>query len=247
MNKVGLVEKDADYYVPEIFACYASSADSQSPSWIKAFHTVKNRRPCPPILFIGVWDTVGALGAPGLLGQLFNRNKYKYHDVGLSPPIQNAYHALAIDERRSPFKPNLWTRPQDWTGNLEQAWFAGVHCNVGGGYSPDGLANEALHWIVEKAESLGLEVDNSYLQFFRPCFNSTLNDSMTLGYRLLGEHTRPIGEHLGDGETLHRSALDRKGLPVCDYHATNLEQFLTRSVPVTPARTTRIPTGTPCP
>lgn len=247
MNKVGLVEKDADYYVPEIFACYAGNADSQSAAWIKAFHNVKNRRPCPPILFIGVWDTVGALGAPGLLGQLFNRNKYKYHDVGLNPHIQNAYHALAIDEHRTPFKPNLWTRPQGWTGKIEQAWFAGVHCNVGGGYSPDGLANEALHWIAEKAEQLGLELDDQYLQFFRPCFNSTLNDSMTLGYRLFGQLIRPIGEHLNDGETLHRSTLDRKALADCHYRATNLEQFLSTVGALTPASTARIATGIPCP
>ena len=45
-------------------------------------------------------------------------------------------------------------RPAGWTGNLVQAWFPGVHSNVGGGYSPDGLANEALHWVVEKAEAL---------------------------------------------------------------------------------------------
>ena len=104
---------------------------------------MKGGRPCPPIRFIGVWDTVGALGAPGMLGQLFNRDKYKYHDVGLNDKIQNAVHAVALDERRKPFAPSLWERPLGWTGQLVQAWFAGVHSNVGGGYSPDGLANEA--------------------------------------------------------------------------------------------------------
>lgn len=113
------------------------------------------------VRFIGVWDT--ALGAPGLLGQLFNKSKYGYHDVGLNPMIQNAYQALAVEEERKPFTPDLWTRPPDWPGSLEQTWFAGVHSNVGGGYSPDGFANEALHWIVEKVEGLGLEFDREYL------------------------------------------------------------------------------------
>src|SRR5207253_7515445 len=117
--------------------------------------------PCPPIRFIGVWDTVGALGAPGLLGQVFNSKKYLYHEVGLNPTIQNARQALAIDERRRPFAPNLWVRPANWGGHLAQAWFPGVHSNVGGGYTPDGLANEALHWIVEEAERLGLETDGA--------------------------------------------------------------------------------------
>jgi uncharacterized protein (DUF2235 family) len=96
-----------------------------TPAWDKAFHNVKDPRPCPPIKFIGVWDTVGALGAPGFLGQGFNKNKYQYHDIQLNQNIQNAYHALVIDERRNSFAPNLWTRTAGWRGTLEQAWFAG--------------------------------------------------------------------------------------------------------------------------
>ena len=101
MGQVGLIEKDDDYYVPEIYACYESSKGSGSPEWTEAFHNVHGTRPCPPIRFIGVWDTVGALGAPGLLGQVLNKKKYQYHDVGLNPAIQNAAQALAIDERRN--------------------------------------------------------------------------------------------------------------------------------------------------
>jgi uncharacterized protein (DUF2235 family) len=134
MNKFGLLQKGDDYCVPDLYACYESGQGSGTDAWTKAFQNVRNPRPCPPIKFIGVWDTVGALGAPGFLGQYLNNDKYKYHDVELNPNIQNAYHALAIDERRSPFTPNLWSRPPGWTGTLQQAWFAGVHCNVGGGY-----------------------------------------------------------------------------------------------------------------
>jgi uncharacterized protein (DUF2235 family) len=247
MNKIGLIEKDGDYYVPEIYACYESSKAAGSPEWTAAFHNIKRVRPCPPIRFVGVWDTVGALGAPGFLGQILNKNKYQYHDIGLTPEIENAYQALAIDERRKPFQPNIWTRPDEWVGKLEQAWFPGVHCNVGGGYSPDGLANEALHWIVEKAEGLGLELDNAYLEPFKPCFNSVLQDSMTLTYKAIGQHVRPIGENPGDGELLHQSALDRRRLPECNYHAPNLEAFLATGNSTIPARTTRVPTGVPCP
>lgn len=247
MNKVGLIGKDDDYYVPEIYACYESSKSEGSPEWTLAFHNVKDRRPCPPILFIGVWDTVGALGAPGFLGQIFNKTKYQYHDVTLNSNIRNAFHALAIDEQRKPFGPNIWSRPPGWTGTLEQAWFAGVHSNVGGGYSPDGLANEALHWVVEKAEKLGLEVDSHYLEHFLPCFNSVLQDSMTPVYRMMGLNIRPIGKQFADGEVVHQSAIDRKNLPQCAYTAGNLEAYLKKSVgQIAPANTTRIARGTPC-
>src|SRR5687768_3806420 len=202
MHKVGLIEKDDDYYIPEIYACYAENKGPGSKEWIKAFHNVQGTRPSPPVKFIGVWDTVGALGAPGFLGQVFHKDKYKYHDVELNPEIQNAYQALAIDEQRKPFTPSVWKRPSGWTGVLEQAWFAGVHSNIGGGYSPDGLANEALHWIVEKAEKLGLEFNNAYLSHFRPCFDSVLRDSMSAKYKIMGRHVRPVAASSADGATV---------------------------------------------
>jgi uncharacterized protein (DUF2235 family) len=246
MNKFGLLNKGDDYCVPDLYDCYESGQGPDTPEWTKAFRNVRNKRPCPPIKFIGVWDTVGALGAPGALGQIFNKNKYQYHDVQLNPNIQNAYHALAIDEHRAPFTPNLWTRPPGFAGTLQQAWFAGVHCNVGGGYSPDGLANEALHWMVEKAEGLGLEFDSGYLDPFKPCFNSLLQESKTGIYLALGDYVRPIGEHLADGEVLHRSALDRKNLAACNYHPQNLGALLDKGMPFTTVSTTRVPTGIPC-
>jgi uncharacterized protein (DUF2235 family) len=246
MKLIGLIEKDCDYFVPDLYACYEKRKGPGTPEWQYAHRHIPRTSACPTIRFIGVWDTVGALGAPGFLGQLFNKDKYQFHDVGLHPEIENAYQALAIDERRKPFMPSIWQRPSNWSGNLEQAWFAGVHSNVGGGYSPDGLANEALHWIVEKAEGLGLEFDHEYLVHFKPCFNSVLQDSMTAAYKVMGPHVRPIGQHLGDGERLHRSAIDRRNDAASNYHPVNLEAFLQAGGTALPATTTRVPTGVPC-
>lgn len=243
MRKVGIVDKEGDYYVPEMYICYENGAGEGSPEWTKAFHNVTTKRDCPPIKFIGVWDTVGALGAPGFLGQFINPSKYKYHDVALNDTIESAYQALAIDERRRPFKPDVWDRPAGWSGRLEQAWFAGVHSNIGGGYAPDGLANEALHWIVEKAEGLGLEVDHAYLQPFRPCFNARLHDSMTTMYRAMVPITREIGRHTVAGETVHQSTLDRLQLASCKY-SPRATAALKRLPVVT---TTRVSRGQPCP
>jgi len=247
MNKVGLIQKDDDYYVPEIYDCYEQNQGPGSAEWTKAFHNVHHTRPCPPIRFLGVWDTVGALGAPGWLGQVFNKGKYKYHDVNLNATIENACQALAIDERRKPFAPNLWTRPAGWRGRLEQAWFPGVHSNVGGGYAPDGLANEALQWMVEKAEALGLEFDTAYLSHFPPCFNSVLNNSMTAAYKAMGPFTRALGKHAADGEVIHQAAIDRLNLAVCGYEPDNLKTCLAQPGLLNIVHTTRIARGSPCP
>jgi uncharacterized protein (DUF2235 family) len=243
MKWVGLLEKDDDFFVPEIYGLYEKGSRPGSPEWSKAFRRVRNTRPCPPINFIGAWDTVGALGAPGVLGQIFNKGKYEYHDIGLHPEILSAYQALAIDERRKAFAPSIWHRPAGWSGKLEQAWFPGVHSNVGGGYYPDGLANEALHWLIGKAEDLGLEFDNEYLWYFKPCFNSTLFDSMSAKYKLLGSHERRLGEH---GDVVHQSAVDRLNHTPSRYDAANLKRYLSPATAGTAANTTRVARGTPC-
>ncbi len=245
MNIVGLLEKEDEFYTPELYALYESSTPAGSPEWQQAFHHVRRARPSPPILFIGVWDTVGSLGAPGALGQLFNRNKYKYHDIGLNPNIANAFHALAIDERRGPFAPSLFARPEGWRGVLQQAWFPGFHCNVGGSLDPDGVANEPLHWILEKAEALGLELDAGYLAHYLPCFNSDLRDSMSVKYQLMKEHVRPIGANGAHGEVVHQSALDRMNLAECAYAPANLRDAPGQALPI--VNTQRIERGKPCP
>ena len=82
------------------------------------------------IRVIGVWDTVGALGIPiRALGRL-TRGRYEFHDTELSGSVENGFHALAIDERRGPFAPTLWSeKPKGH--RVEQVWFAGVHGDVG--------------------------------------------------------------------------------------------------------------------
>lgn len=245
MNTVGLLQKDDEYYTAELYRLYEKSTREQSEEWLHAFRNIRDHRKCPPIRFIGVWDTVGALGAPGLLGQWFNKSKYKYHDLGLHPTIEHAYQALALDERRAPFAPVLWARPGDWKGTLEQAWFCGAHSNVGGSYHPDGLANEALHWLVKKAELAGLEFDASYLRRFRPCFNSVLNDSLSMTYRWLGAHDRRIGSAVADGECVHQSVVDRIAHAPSNYTPGPVRDYLARS-DARVVNTEGIERGTPC-
>ena len=64
INRIGLLQKNDEYYTAELYALYESSTSRDSPEWEHAFRNIKDRRPPPPIRFIGVWDTVGALGAP---------------------------------------------------------------------------------------------------------------------------------------------------------------------------------------
>ncbi|HKI88551.1 MAG TPA: DUF2235 domain-containing protein, partial [Draconibacterium sp.] len=64
------------------------------------------------IKFIGVWDTVGALGNPLLLNGILSR-KNQFHDTGLTTRIEHAFHALAIDEKRKNFNATLWQQKEN--------------------------------------------------------------------------------------------------------------------------------------
>ncbi len=218
MNRYGLVRKGDDFYVPEMFRCYEQNVLPDSEAYRAVFtrkngsQRIQKARDCPPITFLGVWDTVGALGAPGLIGQIFNSGRYQFHDVQLNDNVRYAAHALALDERRKAFRATLFKQPPGWKGTLAQTWFAGVHSNVGGSYDPDGLANVALHWMAGHARQAGLSLDADYLRFFLPRFDSTLNDSFGTIYKLmqLGKRvTRPVGNGPAFQETVHRSVLQR--------------------------------------
>ncbi|KAK5163487.1 uncharacterized protein LTR77_010669 [Saxophila tyrrhenica] len=106
---------------------------------------------------IGVWDTVGALGVPvnPLVQQLvpflpgFLRG-YRWFDTRLDKHIDNAFQALALDERRFPFTPTLWEKRSGSRTNLKQVWFPGSHSNVGGSYSDTGIADITLAWMMDQ-------------------------------------------------------------------------------------------------
>ncbi|MBD8906055.1 DUF2235 domain-containing protein [Methylorubrum zatmanii] len=126
-----------------------------------------------PVKMLGVWDTVGSLGVPTTIPGLaripgLSRSGYAFLHTGLRLPIENGYHALAIDEHRAAFAPTLWTKkfregvpltemaPPRPVANVEQRWFVGAHANVGGGYRDDLLSQLPLRWIMEKAAGHGL-------------------------------------------------------------------------------------------
>ena len=115
------------------------------------------------ITMLGVWDTVGSLGIPAAIG-LVDPLLYGFLDTSLNSSVLNAYHAMAIDERRMEFPVTLWTSPPAPGQTLEQVWFTGVHSDVGGGEPPDAngggaLSDITLGWMMDKASALGLMFD----------------------------------------------------------------------------------------
>jgi len=128
------------------------------------------------IAYLGVWDTVGALGVPKhlFLEWLFRTAaKHQFHDTELSSIVTAARHAVAIDEDRRSFEPALWDNLERLDalpgrqGRYRQVWFPGDHGSVGGGGDIVGLSNGSLVWILEGAEAAGLAVDPRRMAAYR--------------------------------------------------------------------------------
>lgn len=120
------------------------------------------------LAYIGVWDTVGALGVPTqyrLLARLMN-GSHAFHDTRLSSMVRAARHAVAVDERRRSFEPALWDNLDRLNRGAAtaaqpflQQWFPGDHGSVGGGGDRHALSDRALRWIAEGAAMAGLRFE----------------------------------------------------------------------------------------
>ncbi len=221
LRNCGLLKKRCAHLIPRAFRMYRSPAKPDVAT-ARKFRATCSRT--VTVKFLGVWDTVGALGIPlGLFGRS-NEKKYGFHDTRISRIVEHAYHALAIDEKRKPFKPTIWKTKPD-RKNSEQAWFAGVHSDVGGGYPDTGLSYKAFLWMVQKAVACGLSVDQAYVKSLKLKHSpEKLHNSYRGVYRALGKHIRPIGVTNAD-ETVRPSALARRRARK-SYRPKNLEAFL---------------------
>ncbi len=116
---------------------------------------------------VAVWDTVGSYGIPAGIGlaplaRYFTLVTLGFHDTSFGEHIEVGLHAIAVDEHRRPFVATFWTiaKGRQPKGHVEQTWFAGAHCNVGGGYPQSGLSDEALIWMIARVRALtNLEFD----------------------------------------------------------------------------------------
>ena len=103
--------------------------------------------------FLGLWDTVSSVGWAWNPKTL----PYTMHNPG----VDTVRHAVSLDERRVAFQQNLWGEPAPAGQSVRQVWFAGVHCDVGGGYveKESGLSKIPLAWMVRESEKAGLRFD----------------------------------------------------------------------------------------
>jgi len=162
------------------------------------------------IEFIGVWDTVASVIVPREDSFLPDLQTLRFTRTNSS--VKTFRQAIAIDERRRMFRLNRWIEPQKYLSNpfvpssaiaqdVRQVWFAGVHADVGGGYSEaeSGLSKFPLQWMIEEAHAKGLLINRAMVNhlvlgkpragsshaYVTPNASAELHDSMTAGWKIL--------------------------------------------------------------
>ena len=205
------------------------------------FHNAKGAS--IPIRFIGVWDTVGALGIPddmALLNLLDDRNRYTFHDTAFHAAVKTGRHALAMDERRASFQPTLWTDVPAGC-DVQQLWFPGVHSDVGGGYRESGLADGALQWMVEEASKCGLAFNPKTIKQIRPDFHDMMHDSCDGVFSLLPTQPRSIPDLKSQMASFHQTALERQNDPPITQHPYRQSRLIAPPLPLVIDIAARVP------
>ena len=235
----GLIKRPYLRKVPEAYKLYRSQIQPHNPK-IAQFrqdycHQDPQYQDRVPIKLLGCWDSVGSLGLPDIISslpidKLINRDRYQFHDTTLSPIVENALHAVAIDEDRKTFSVTLMEKsPEAQSQTLKQVWFPGDHGCVGGGTETQSkLADSALLWMMESVGEIGLnlqfapdripeteKIDPDPAYDYEPDPKIKILSSLTGGIftgNLIGDATRWLGKNIRqipEQDEIHPSTFER--------------------------------------
>jgi uncharacterized protein (DUF2235 family) len=188
-----------------------------------------------PIKALCCWDSVGSLGLPDLpyfpLSKEANK-KYQFFDTNVNHLVENAIHAVAIDEIRKVFNVTPMTPSPDRKENptaieVIEVWFPGGHGSVGGGSQEEqGLSDGALRWMIDRVKNLGLELDENQLdddEKIQPNYAIPFDNALKPPFSVGGRNLRKVSKFAD----LHDTAIKRWRDPKLDplYRPENLRAF----------------------
>lgn len=159
-------EEQLDTLCTEVFRTYRSPLPSDAPKSKACRHwkgdTGKVWQVKRPIRFMGLIDTVGALGIPRVsAGVGFDWSPFEFFDQHVSSAVHHVYHAPALHERLWIFQPCLIypdeDKPQSENkATVHQQWFPGCHYDVGRmtfrfiRQAPSNKLEEVLGWLPDQ-------------------------------------------------------------------------------------------------
>jgi uncharacterized protein (DUF2235 family) len=226
INNCGILKRSSAQLIQKAFEHYKKSGPKYAPAGEKSREFRKNfSHSSRKIKFVGVWDTVGAMGIPISFLGLFE-DKDEFYDTKIGSNVAVARHAMAIDEHRKDFEPTIWVpRPEV---DIKQVWFVGAHADIGGSYKPDSdgtlLSDFPFFWLLDESRKIGLKIEPHLIHALNPSYNATLHISRRSFYRIKQSYYRKI-EH-GKGRVfIHESVKDRWDMDK-NYRPKNLQDYL---------------------
>ena len=226
INNCGILKRPDARLIEAAFDHYKKPGPAFAPDGEKSLAFRKAyAHPSREVQFVGVWDTVGALGIPlTFLGMM--ERKDEFYDTKIGGNVHFARHAMAIDEQRTDFEPTIWELPQGV--DMKQVWFVGSHSDVGGSYKPDGdgalLSDIALEWMMREAAGVGLTTETHLRQGLNPVPTATLHQSRRHVYRSRRPYHRPL-DH-GKGEVLLHKSVKQRWEQDAKYRPRNLADYV---------------------
>ncbi|AVQ73917.1 hypothetical protein MTo_03429 [Microcystis aeruginosa NIES-1211] len=241
IDKCGILKRSKLQAIPQAYQLYRDhtvSADSAKARQFRAANAKKietekeDLQERIPVKMLGCWDTVGDFGIPDLTPWFplakFYHKKYEFSNTKLSPIIQNAFQAVAIDEKRKNFPSTpIKANPENPEQVVKEVLFVGEHTCLGGGKKEyQGLADYPLQWMINQAKKLGLEFNSTLPESeeFQIKLDPTIKfDNAVKGLAALGgEEWRTFN---GKVVTVHHSVVKRLKA-FSDYRPKSLEPFL---------------------
>lgn len=225
IRNCGILQRTHAARIPEAYELYRGRGATTKPDEGRSRRFRKRYAVADvtDIEFVGVWDTVGALGIPAPFLGTLGTTRYLFHDASPSKIIRHARHAVAIDENRQDFEPTLWEPKPEI--DLEQVWFAGVHTDVGGGYEERGLGDCAGKWLASEAGKFGLVFERHFVRNLKPNHRGKQHNEYKGFYRAM---RRQSHRKIESPAALHRSVYKRWKDQSVAYKSRPLNDLLQR-------------------
>jgi uncharacterized protein (DUF2235 family) len=144
----------------QAIAIYKDIRQGQITSSGQIYEYMSKTKAPPTIQFIGVLDCVKAYEDKDL------------YDISLIPSLRHCRQALAMNETKVAFRPELFVssdeddcyrKQNSDSHSLLQAWFLGTHGDIGGSCAKDGLSLYPLQWLLSESSDTGLVLGSTHL------------------------------------------------------------------------------------
>ncbi|WP_299212331.1 DUF2235 domain-containing protein [uncultured Aquimarina sp.] len=185
--------------------------------------------------FMGLWDTVAALGVPKY-DEEYYAPQNNYFDQLCN--VKKVVHALSLNDNRSSiFTPVLLTQqrmvstcPEIKPENIaNEVWFFGAHSDVGGGYRNTNISGVSLNWMIRQLEPYQLLPSDT--RVYEDRFDKTNNPSKGFVRLFYPKSSRKLSflvsknGYKKEKLRIHKSVLDRLKVSLQTYEINLIKLF----------------------